>query len=124
VGEDEYRPLEEKYRFYPYAWIWNPELERLNADAAEFANDWNRWSMDADNFEADVLIGWNPDNEPVVNEVAQLNALRDQYWAPLLDGLVEDVDAWWEEYEQEAAPYARTVQEEYNRQIEEFLANK
>jgi putative aldouronate transport system substrate-binding protein len=124
VGETEYRPLDEPYRFYPYAWIWNPELERLNADAAEFANDWNRWSMDASNFEADVLIGWNPNNEPVVNEVAQLNALRDQYWTPLQTGLVDDVDAWWEEYKQEALPYARAVQEEYNRQIEEFLANQ
>jgi putative aldouronate transport system substrate-binding protein len=121
VGENEYRPLEDQYRWYPYAWVWNPTHERLNADAAEFANDWNRWSMDADNFEGDILIGWNPDDEPVLNEVSQLQALHDQYFTPLGSGLVDDVEAWWAEYEGEAAELARAVAAEYNRQIDEFL---
>jgi putative aldouronate transport system substrate-binding protein len=122
VGETEYTPsAEDPYRWYPYAWVWNPTHERLNADAAEFANDWNRWSMDADNFEGDVLIGWNPNDEPVLNEVSQLEALHSQYYGPLNSGLVDDVEAWWAEYEREAADLMRTVADEYNSQIDEFL---
>lgn len=125
VGETEYRPNpDNNYRWYPYAWVWNPTQDRLNADAAPDANDWNRWASNADNFEMNILAEFQLNNANVEAEVAQLNALFDQYFMPLSYGVVDDVEAWWGEYETQAAPLARKVQAEYQNQIDAYLASQ
>ncbi len=121
VGEDQYRPLEELYPWFPFAWIWNPTTNRENANAAPGAVDWNIWSANAGNFQADVLLGFTKNDEPVLNEVSQLNALKDEFWKPLMSGVVEDVETWWGQFADQAAPIARTIQEEYQRQIAVFM---
>lgn len=124
VGDTQYRPLEELYPWYPFAWIWNPTDNRENANAAPGAVEWNLWSANADNFEADQLLGFTKNDEPILNEVSQMNQLMSQYWTPLTAGVVEDPAAWWEEYTTASGDVARTIAAEYQRQIDEFLANK
>lgn len=124
VGDDEYLPNPDNaYRWFPYAWVWNPTLERMDASMPEGANDWNRWTGDPANIELDILASFKLDSEPVLNEISQLNALADQYFMSLSYGVVDDVDAWWAEYESQAAGLARTIQEEYQNQIDEYLAS-
>jgi putative aldouronate transport system substrate-binding protein len=121
VGEEAYEPNPDNlYRWYPYAWIWNPEHDRQNAASAPGVIDWNLWAANPDSWEPDILLGFKFNDEPVLNEVAQLSALHDQYLKPLLFGVVTDIDAWWAEYESQAAPLARTVQAEYQKQIDAF----
>lgn len=124
IGDDQYRPNpDDLYPWFPFAWIWNPTHNRENANAAPGAVEWNRWSADADNFEGDILLGFTKNTEPVLNEVSQMNALKDQYWRPLTGGVVTDIDGWWSQFEAQAAPLARSIQAEYQRQIDEFLNN-
>ncbi len=127
VGEDEYRPNpDNNYRWFPFAWVWNPTHDRLNADLAGPANDWERWSADAANFEADMLLGFTPDNDPVINEVSQLNSLRSEFYTPLDAGLIlpEDVEDWWASYSDQAQEAAARVVEEYQRQADAFLESQ
>jgi putative aldouronate transport system substrate-binding protein len=125
VGEEAYEPNPDNlYRWYPYAWVWNPVHDRQNAASAPGVIEWNLWAADAQNWEPDILLGSSLSDEAVLNEVAQLAALHDQYFAPLSFGVVEDIDAWWAQYEAAAAPLARIVQAEYQSQIDEWLATK
>jgi putative aldouronate transport system substrate-binding protein len=125
VGEEEYVPNPDNlYRWYPYAWVWNPVYDRMDASMPDGANEWSRWTGDPDNYELDVLATFKVDSSPVLNEISELNALADQYFMPLSYGVVDDVDAWWAEYEGKAASLARIVQQEYQRQIDAFLASQ
>lgn len=123
VGDDQFRPLEELYPWFPFAWIWSPTNHRENANAAPGAVEWNQWSANAENFEADALLGLTLDNEPVFNERSQLQQLKDQYWVSLDSGVVGDLESWWSEYEAQAADAAARVTEEFQRQVDEFKAS-
>ena len=120
VGDDLYKPLENAYRWYPYAWIWSPTLERLDATQPEFVNKWNRWSQDSNNFEKDALTGFMFDPAPVADEVSKHNTLYEEYVKPLLYG-VADPDSTWAKYKEKAAPYVKKIHEEADKQAAEFL---
>lgn len=123
VGDNEYLPNPDNlYRWYPFAWVWNPVHNRLDASALEGVVEWEAWVSDADNFRVSSLINFRFDAEPVLNEVSELSALYDQYFIPLSYGVVDDVDAWWAEYEAAAGDLASRVQAEYQSQIDAFLA--
>ena len=125
VDEDAYEPNPDNlYNWFPYAWIWNPVHDRQNASAAPGAIEWNLWAANAESWEADNLLGLSLDDEAVLNEIAQLSALHEQYFKPLSFGVVPDIEAWWAEYEARAAVPARIVQAEYQSQIDAWLASQ
>jgi putative aldouronate transport system substrate-binding protein len=121
-GDDQYKPGPDakKYRWFPYAWIWNPAQERLNATLPKEVNDMNRWAKDANNFIPDKTLGFSFDTAPVVNEIAQFNALIDQYYKPLALGVV-DYDKTWAEFKSKAADITKKIQEEMQKQIDASL---
>jgi putative aldouronate transport system substrate-binding protein len=123
VGDDQYIPNPDNlYRWYPFAWVWNPVHERLNAAALDGVAEWTTWNSDPDNFRVELLVGFRFNAEPVLAEVSELAALYDQYFKPLSFGVVDDIDAWWAEYEAAAGGPAARVQQEYQSQIDAFLA--
>lgn len=123
VGESLYRPNPDNlYRWYPFAWVWNPVLDRLDASALDGVLEWTAWASDADNVRVSALLGFRFDAEPVLNEVSELSALYDQYFKPLSFGVVDDIDAWWAEYEAAAGSLVSRIQAEYQAQIDAFLA--
>jgi putative aldouronate transport system substrate-binding protein len=119
VGENMYKSLNTNYTWFPYVWIWNPVNDRLDATQPEEINKWNQWAKEADNFEKDVLTGFNFNSEPVANEIAQLNAGQN-----LIEfGAVEPEKAW-EDYKAKSEPLIKKIQEEMQKQIDEFLKTK
>jgi putative aldouronate transport system substrate-binding protein len=122
VGEDMYKATG-KYRWYPYAWIWNPVDELLNANFSKEDNDMYRWSMKAQNFIPDKIVGFNFDTNPVANEVAQFNSLSGEYMIPFYVGALE-FDKNFEAFKQKATPAAKKIQIEMQKQIDAFLKTK
>ncbi|RAP78735.1 ABC transporter substrate-binding protein [Paenibacillus montanisoli] len=123
VGTDAYKELDELYPWFPYAWIWNPESNRENAAQSEEIRGWNLWSKDPNNFIEDKLTGFTFDDTKVKAESEQVAALFSAISGPLFYGTV-DPEKTWEEYKEKAAPFTKKVQEEAQRQIDEFLQNK
>ncbi|MGQ9681299.1 MAG: DUF3502 domain-containing protein [Anaerolineae bacterium] len=120
VGDDQYRMLSTDYYWFPYCWIWNPVHERINVELGEEAASWIKWAADPNSFEPDKTTGLNMDNEPVIDEATQLQALRDEYLTQFLCGLAE-IEPTWAEYKGKANDLVKVVAAEYQRQIQEFL---
>jgi len=123
AGDDMYRVLDASYPWFPYMWVWNPTYERTNEEFGAEAADWNKWTMDANNFEADKITGHTFNNDAVVDQMAQLGALKTQYYYPTSSGTA-DLETNWQEYKEKANDLVKVVQEEYQRQVDEFLASK
>lgn len=123
AGDKLYKPLGDGYRWFPYAWIWNPTHDRLNASQGEDAIKANQFIMNGDNFVADILTGFSFDSTPVANELAQYNSLEAKYYIILVNG-VGDPDQVWNDFKGEAASYVKKIQQELEKQISEFLAKK
>lgn len=121
AGDKLYKPLGDGYRWFPYAWIWNPTHDRLNAAQGEDAIKANQFIMKSENFTADILTGFSFDSTPVANELAQYNSLEAKYYIILVNG-VADQDRAWNDFKGEAAPSVKKIQEELEKQIAAFLA--
>jgi putative aldouronate transport system substrate-binding protein len=121
VGEDQYKTLA-SYRWFPYAWVWNPEQDRIDAGLPERDKEAARFFQDADNFTADILTGFSFDATPVQNEIAVYNNLANEFYL-IMNGIVEPREAW-EEFREKAYDPVKAVQVELQRQIDAFLAAK
>ena len=132
VGDDQYKVLDESN--YGVSnncnWGWNNMTiqrteyieDRTALDDAYDAmmEEWNA------NVKGDhIYDGFNFDNTNVATQVAAVEANIDTYYNPLVNGLVEDVDATIEQFRQalEAAGI-RDVLAEMERQASEYAASK
>ncbi|TVY04176.1 extracellular solute-binding protein [Cohnella terricola] len=123
IGENQYKVLNDGYAWFPYAWIWNPTLDRYDQGLGEEAQALNQFVADADNFTPSKLTGFTFDSAPVANEIAQLNTLRDKYMDAIYLGIV-DPETYWNKYKSEASSAAKKIQVEMQKQIDAFLASK
>lgn len=83
-------------------------------------NEIRAWAKD--NNYTPVLTTFNFDNSAVVNEVAAISALVQQYQPILCTGMAEDVEATYNEYMAALdAAGLETVKEEYIRQAQEYV---
>jgi putative aldouronate transport system substrate-binding protein len=120
VGDKGYRVLDNSYGWWPYLWIWNPDLNRENADLPQEIIDMNLWTQNAENYIPDILTGFSFDAAPVANEIAQLNATAVELFNPIRHGAF-DFDQSWANYKEKAAPLAKAIQQELQQQIDRFL---
>jgi len=120
VGDKGYKILDDSYGWWPYLWIWNPELNRENADLPQEIIDMNLWTQDVNHYIPDILTGFSFDANPVANEIAQFNALAVELLNPIRHGAL-DFDKAWAAYKGKAAPLAKTIQNEMQKQIDQFL---
>lgn len=123
VGEDQYKMLNDKYTWFPYAWIWNPIHDRLNASDPEEVIELNKFLRKADHFEKDILTGFEFVSEPVANEIAKYNTIEAKYFTAIFNGVV-DPDEYWAKFKEEAAPTLKIIQDELQKQIDAFLAKR
>lgn len=121
IGDDQYRSLpDSKYGFFPFAWVWNPTLDRLNAGFDPVSIEHYKFNANADNLIASVLTGFSFNPEPVANEVSLYNAIEDKYYSSLFNG-VTDPEETWNKLKAEGEGYLKIIQDELQKQIDEFL---
>ncbi|NQX67172.1 extracellular solute-binding protein [Paenibacillus alba] len=123
VGDDQYTFKGDGYTWFPYVWIWNPTTDRQDASQNEETKKLNKWTADASNFTIDKLSGFTFNNAPVSNEISQYTSIEAKYYSALFNGVV-DPDAYWAKFKAEAAPLAKKIQLEEQKQIDAFLAKK
>jgi putative aldouronate transport system substrate-binding protein len=122
VGADMYNPTG-TYRWFPYAWVWNPVNERLNAALPAEVNNMNRWAKDASNFTPDILVGFSFDTTAVTNEIAQFNSVLGQYYPAMNVGAL-DPDKTLQDIKAKVGPSLKKIQDEMQKQIDAFLKTK
>ncbi len=121
IGDDQYKSLpDSKYGFFPYAWVWNPTLDRLNAGFDPVSIEHYKFNANADNLIASVLTGFSFDPEPVANEVSLYSAIEDKYYSALFNGVMDPTETW-NELKSEGEGYLKKIQTELQKQIDEFL---
>ena len=123
IGDDQYKQIGTGYSYFPYGWIWNPTLDRLNAGYDEETIKHYQFNKEADNLTASMLTGFSFNPTPVTNELSLYNATEDKYYNALFDGVV-DPDETWAKFKKEAEGNAKKIQVELQKQIDAFLAAK
>ncbi|WP_373229791.1 extracellular solute-binding protein [Cohnella sp.] len=124
AGEGLYKPIIEKpYGGIPFAWGWNPALDRIDASLPEDVIKLNKWQRDPDNFTTDILSGFTFDPSPVSNEVAQLSNAGKEYYEPIVLGLVEPTEGLVK-LKEKTYENVKKIQTEYQKQLDAFLASK
>jgi len=124
IGEDQYKPLEgSQYGYFPYAWVWNPTTDRLNAGFDPVSIEHYKFNANADNLVSSVLTGFSFNPEPVANEVSLYAAIEDKYYTTLFNGVKDPTEAF-NAMKSEGEDYLKKIQIEMQKQIDEFLASK
>jgi putative aldouronate transport system substrate-binding protein len=123
VGDNQYKVIGSSYRWFPYAWIWNPTQDRIAASASETEYKWEEFFRDSSNFKLSKLTGFTFDSSPVANEIAQDANISAKYYAAIFNGVV-DPDDYLEKYKAEDYDNLKAIGDELQRQIDAFLANK
>lgn len=124
AGEGLYRPIKENpYAGIPFAWGWNPKLDRIDASLPEDVIALNKWQRDPNNFTKDILSGFTFDPSPVSNEVAQLSNVGIEFYDPIVMGVVEPNEGL-AKFKEQAYENVKKVQAEYQKQLDAFLASK
>lgn len=120
VGDNQYKTIGSNYRWFPYAWIWNPELDRISATATETELAWEEFFREESNFKKSVLEGFTFDPSPVANEIAQHSNISGQYYSAIFNGVV-DPEQTMAEFKAADYDNVKAIQNELQRQIDEFL---
>ncbi|WP_152397654.1 extracellular solute-binding protein [Paenibacillus cellulositrophicus] len=124
VGEDKMKFLDTSgYSAFGYVWVWNPVDERSEEHGDPENEKMDAVLRDADMFTTDILAGFEFDGTPVQNEISQYNTVDGQYSTALFNGVI-DPDETLKKFEAEAGPALKKIQQELQRQIDEFLAGK
>lgn len=123
IGDDQYKFIGSGYTWFPYVWIWNPTTDRQDAAQDDLTKQLNQWGADVTNFTMDKLAGFTFDNTAVVNEISQYVSIESKYYTALFNGVVAP-DEHWAKFKAEAAPLAKKIQTEMQKQIDAFLAAK
>lgn len=124
VGDTEFKILDTKgYWGFGYVWVWNPIDERSDADRDTRFDEYEAALRDADNFTQDVLTGFEFKSSAVLNDISQYNTVEAKYYPALLNGVLEPEETL-KKFEAEAGPSLKRIQEELQKQIDAFLANK
>ena len=110
------------YNYFPINPVGNANFKRAKSDS------WVNYDemMDKINGQAvqDLFDGFVLDKSEIEVEYTALNDVQSEYGYPLQAGLVEDVDAAYEQYLQAAkAAGLDKVREAVAAQVEEFLAD-
>lgn len=119
--EDSYSFIGTDYTWFPYAWIWNPTQDRVSSDLNEKDKATYQYFSDASNFIPSKLLGFTFNAEKVTNEIAQFNSIEAKYYPLIING-VTDPQQEWDKFKAEASDVVKTIQTEYQAQIDTFLA--
>ncbi len=130
VGDKEYKKIEGAVYDGSNYWGWrNMDIMRTEYNENPTAVDVKLKEMEeyimSNAREDHILDGFSFNSEAVSTQYAAVDAAMGTYFNPLINGLVDDVDASLEQFR--AAMDAAGMQDilaEINKQIEEFVASK
>jgi putative aldouronate transport system substrate-binding protein len=124
AGPGLYKPIKESpYAGIPFAWGWNPKLDRIDASLPEDVISLNKWQRDPNNFTTDILSGFTFDPSPVSNEVAQLGNAGKEFYDPIVLGIMEPKEGL-AKLKDKAYSNVKKIQTEYQKQLDAFLSGK
>ncbi|MFD2329923.1 extracellular solute-binding protein [Cohnella sp. GCM10020058] len=123
VGDKQYKSIGSGYAWFPFMWNWDPTHDRMNANFSQDVLDIYKQEQDPANFTEDILTGFSFDASPVTNELAQYNQIEQKYYAGIMNGVM-DPDGTWATFKKEGAALAKKIQNEYQKQVDAFLAAK
>lgn len=124
VGDTEFKILDTKgYWGFGYVWVWNPVDERSDVNRDTKFDEHEAVVRDADSFTKDILTGFEFDSSAVQNDLSQYNTVEAKYYPALFNGVL-DPEETLKKFEAEAGPSLKRIQEELQKQIDAFLANK
>jgi putative aldouronate transport system substrate-binding protein len=124
AGEGLYKPIQANpYAGIPFAWGWNPKLDRIDASLPSDDIALNKWQRDPSYFTPDILAGFTFDPSPVANEVAQLSNAGIEFYDPLVMGVTEPNEGL-AMFKKAAYDNVKKVQAEVQKQLNAYLANK
>lgn len=125
IGDDQYKNISDKMRQFGYAWIWSPVLDRVDATATPLELEIDTWARKGDpgDFVNRIEGGLLFDTSKIEKEVAQYSALEAKYYASIFNGVV-DPEEYFEKFKEEAYAPLKVIQEELQRQVDEYIANK
>ena len=124
AGEGLYKPIQANpYAGIPFAWGWNPKLDRIDASLPKEDIALNKWQRDPSYFTPDILAGFTFDPSPVSNEVAQLSNAGIEFYDPLVMGVTEPKEGL-AMFKKAAYDNVKKVQAEVQKQLDAYLASK
>ncbi|MBM7569034.1 DUF3502 domain-containing protein [Paenibacillus sacheonensis] len=124
AGEGLYKPVQANpYAGIPFAWGWNPKLDRIDASLSEDVVALNKWERDPSYFTPDALAGFTFDPSPVANEVAQLSNAGKEFYDPIVMGVTEPSEGI-AMFKKAAYDNVKKVQAAFQKQLDAYLASK
>ncbi len=120
LAGEQYQPVGTGYSWFPYAWVWNPKLDRINASYSADDVKVLKFFGNPDNYTKLKVAGFVFDSEPVKREISAFSSIESKYWRMIALGLV-DVDTTWAQYKTEAYPLIKTIEVEQNKQFTTWL---
>ncbi|SFJ36005.1 putative aldouronate transport system substrate-binding protein [Paenibacillus sp. UNC496MF] len=124
AGDGLYKPIQANpYAGIPFAWGWNPKLDRIDASFPEDVIALNKWQRDPSYFTPDILAGFTFDPSPVANEAAQLTNAGSEFYDPIVMGVTEPNEGL-AKFKKAAYGDVKKVQAEYQKQLDAYLAAK
>lgn len=118
-GPGKYLNISENYRWFPYLWVWNPQYDRVVANATDKEFEMEMFLRKG--APEDFVEQWTApllfDPSNVSDAFAQYSALQAQYYGPLFNGVV-DTDEYMEQYRAAAYDVLKEIQNELQSQID------
>jgi putative aldouronate transport system substrate-binding protein len=125
VGTDKWRNITgAEFGWQAYALSWNPLYNLLPESDDANAIVMQRLIATASYFVKDVTAGFSFNAEPVKNEIAQYQGIEGKYYPAMMNGVLDPTDTL-AKFKDEAGPTLKTIQNELQKQVNDFLkANK
>lgn len=121
VGKDQWKNITgSEFGWQAYALSWNPMYNLFPADDDANAIEMQKLIAKSSYFVKDVTAGFSFDSQPVKNEIAQYQGIEGKYYPALMNGVL-DPAATLTKFRSEAAPLLKKIQEELQKQVNDFL---
>ena len=108
-------------------WAWIVGNISFAYDLQTTQEGYKEWVFDEVNQSEwrSKLLGFTLDTSNISTELAQITAMEAEFWEPLKTGAVENWEETFNEWEEKfEAAGGLEVQEEIQKQVDEFLASK
>jgi putative aldouronate transport system substrate-binding protein len=121
VGANQWKNITgSEFGWQAYALSWNPMYNLLPADDDANAIAMQKLIAQSSYFVKDVTAGFSFNSEPVKNEIAQYQGIEGKYYPALMNGVL-DPTTTLAQFKTEAGPTLKKIQDELQKQVNDYL---